>query len=494
MLFRAADQGCIATIGHTADGHRPSAVVKVKGKGKFHQIQVDIQHGGAIALDDGGFAAREGTDGNVLAIAILHRGFLCIPLAHGHFLTGGATFLLRGVIVVLRTVIGVLEPVDHGVLGAARIPVGIQGGGTRRLIGEGYLAATGGSRIPASKGIAGTGGLRRRIHLAAFLDGLGLHRRTALGVEVDPVGRLEHRVEVHSAVCGHIGLGNTVNYILAILFQGPAHQLKVAGGHKGCHLSGNLCCLPRRRLNGFYHLAVLIEEVDIVDAIKLGIDVVGHIRRQFRHLIAAIQRGRTINVPALEDAVPGGGSGQLHRLASLQDLGGTIDDLSIRSSRSIIELIGRHIGDAHRVDGEVLRHEGDLVGADLPGEQTLDEVHDLLQETKVLVNIVQRLVRIHMEYAQLLVALEGRRLDAHLHRALRLPGRAINRDVDVVGPQGLHPLQLHRDRNRSDYRVFGDVAGDGNDRAVTGCAADGYRSQCLDRQEAEHHHQRQYQG
>ena len=368
--------------------------------------------------------------------------------------------------------------------------MGIQSGGIRRPIGEEYLIAADSFRIPAIKGIAGTGGLRRLTHRAAFLDGLGFHRRTALGVEVDPVGRLEHGVEVHSAVCVRIVLRNAGDHILVILSQGPAHQLKVAGGHKGCHLSGNLCCLPRRRLNGFYHLAVLIEEVDIVDAIKLGIDVVGHIRRQFRHLIATIQRGRTINVPALEDAVPGGGGRQLHLIASLQDLGGVLD----LSAVSIIEVVGRHIGGAHRVDGEVLRHEGDHIGADLLGEQTLDEVHDLLQETKVLVNIVQRLVRIHMEYAQLLVALEGRRPDAHLHRALRLPGRAINRDVDVVGPQGLHPLQLHLDRIRGDYRVFGDVAGDGNDRAVTGRAADGYRSQCLDRQEAEHHHQRQNQG
>ena len=458
-------------------------------------VEIHIDDGGAVAGHSLAFAVIAGV-GKARSVGTIQLAGIHLAVRQGDRLTGGTGHRFRGSVGILL-VVSVLRPVLDGVCGIGRCPVGVEGFiGRRAIRAEIHCFAAGGLRVPAVEPETRPGGVAGRSHCTVGLRRHRGHRgRAALAVKGHHDAVSQHRVD--AGIAGHRGIGGEIRRT-TVPRRAPSHQ-DLAGLQNGLyHVNGiaHSGAVGIHGDGGHHGSAGGVVEGDIVDAIKLGIDVVDHIFLFIRgHYgsIACLQHGAIFKVPALEDAVPGGGSRQLHRLAILQDLGGAIDQLT-RSSRPIIELIGRHIGGAHRVDGEVLRHEGDHVGADLLGEQTLDEVHDLLQETKVLVNIVQRLVRIHMEYAQLLVALEGRRLDAHLHRALRLPGRAINRDVDVVGPQGLHPLQLHRDRNRSDYRVFGDVAGDGNDRAVTGCAADGYRSQCLDRQEAEHHHQRQYQG
>ena len=449
-----------------------------------------IRSPGEIHVQHGGSVRRDGHRGGVVLCLVIGE-MLPVRYTVGQRMTAAVGIHNRSRIgppcghsqrrIIL--IVSVLTPVDHGILHPRALPYGIEGG---RFLGSDALDDFTARRFaPADKHISAACGLFNRAQSQRFSLGHipGGYTGTTLGIEGDPIAGHRHRA--------YIGVLGDLSICRKRCFRPLDDPL----GHYSVLrliIRGNrdaIAVFRRRYLRPVDGLPVRRQEVDIISVAEFRSDRIRLILRQ------TLRRGKreghklVILIPAFK-LLPSGHRGGL----GFGDSPTSLDDLGRHRRPTCHKVVGRHIVGAHRVDGEVLRLEGDHVGADLPGEQTLDEVHDLLQETKVLVNIVQRLVRIHMEYAQLLVALEGRRPDAHLHRARRLPGLAINRDVDVVGPQGLHPLQLHLDRIRGDYRVFGDVAGDGNDRAVTGRAADGYRSQCLDRQEAEHHHQRQNQG
>ena len=495
-------------IGIAADGH--GAVNHRELVGEHLAVAVHVQHGGAVALDRGGLAVRK----------LAHRD----PIHAGHTVRGvrrrprdlaahGAGGLRRGVVGVVRLAhrgiggpgdVGLLKPDDHGIAGLLPAPLGVQGGGSAGRIGEGHLVSVGAVRVrvPAGKGIARAGGGRGFSHSLPGGYRLGGDAGTALGVKVDPVGVLEHRVEIHRAV--HRVVKADAADGRTVLLQGPAGQPVVTLGGEGGHIRADRHIVLLGGLDGFHHLAVLIQEVYGVHILVAGIDVVvligfGQVGQKVAGGIAVLNgEVRPVQIPAGEHAaVLGGGLGHLDGFIRLQDLGGAGNLPTIR----VIEGVGCHIGGADGVDGEVLRREGDAVPAPVPVgvHQLLEEIEHPAQEThgtSDMLHIAAGAVRlrVHMVHTQILIVLEILGLDRHLHAALRLPEVSVAViDIDIIGGYNLDALHIHADRIGGNRGVLGQVPRHRNRGPVPGVTVDGdtARGKGCRRQQGEHHRQRQ---
>ena len=148
--------------------------------------EIHIQHGGAVRGDGDGFVLRR-IKVEMLAICRSSGEGIFFIAGMQHFSGGG---LLSGVRRQNRiiVVVGVLAPIDDGVVHKRRRPMRLQhhaGGGGVSVLSDLLLA-----QIPAGERVAQLGGIGDLGHIDALAlsDVLGGHAAAAVGIEGDPIG------------------------------------------------------------------------------------------------------------------------------------------------------------------------------------------------------------------------------------------------------------------------------------------------------------------